>query len=83
VYYLLAELFSRRFEEQFAELKKINAKGGDCVDENRVPTVDEKIKFSYNVYKITGEELGRVVDIIKTKCPAALVEVPPLLYHHR
>lgn len=38
-------------------------------------TRTDRVKFSNQVNYLTSEELGHIVKVIKTKCPAALQEV--------
>lgn len=45
----------------------------NTLDENRVPGLEDKTAFSYDIFKITSEELGRVVSILEDKCPNALL----------
>lgn len=39
---------------------------------NRVPSVDEKLQLSYDVFKIDNLEMGRVITMIEEACPSAL-----------
>lgn len=80
-FYKLAESFSKRFEEKFAKLLKdhnITATSGDSADgegsssEAPEPTIEEKKSFAKSLYKITKEELGKVICILDEKCPASL-----------
>jgi hypothetical protein len=38
----------------------------------RVPSVEDKIKLSYDVFKISSIELARVLTMVEESCPSAL-----------
>lgn len=57
---------SRDFEFKYAALT--NKDDDPC----RVPNVDERIKLSYDVFRIDNAELGKVLSIIEQICPLAL-----------
>lgn len=68
-YYHLADKFSRAFEEAYKAMRKLN---DSRIDLNRVPTVDEKIQLSYDIFKISNADLAAVLSIIEDNCPYAL-----------
>lgn len=39
---------------------------------SRAPTLEEKIYFSQNIYKITGRDLAAIIDLLEEQCPKAL-----------
>lgn len=45
---------------------------------SRPPSVEEKIYFSQNIYKISSADLKAVVDLLSEKCPKALDKVRKL-----
>lgn len=83
-FYNLAQNMSKKFEEKFAKLVKeqnVGSSGsfatpgkeggqGDPVE----PTLEEKRTFAKSLYKISKEELGKVITDLDNKCPAALVK---------
>lgn len=42
------------------------------LDTDRLPTVDEKIQLSHDIFKIGNAELARVLTMIETNCPYAI-----------
>uniref|UniRef100_A0A7S0GJY7 Bromo domain-containing protein n=1 Tax=Proboscia inermis TaxID=420281 RepID=A0A7S0GJY7_9STRA len=82
-FYNLAEGFSKRFEEKFAKLLKdhnITGSSGESADGEGSspaapePSIEEKKSFAKSLYKITKEQLGKVICILDEKCPAALTK---------
>lgn len=74
-FYLLAESMSKKFEDKFQKLlKELNIpdkdEGGDVPE----PTLDEKKVFAKRLYKITKEELGKVIIDLDGICPAAITK---------
>lgn len=65
-FYHLADRLSRDFESKYAEL--VNKEDDPC----RIPNVDERIKLSYEFFRIDNAELGKVLTIIEQVCPIAL-----------
>lgn len=68
-FYFLADTFARKFEEAYA-----NIRGEDVAarDVNRIPSMDERMQLSYDIFKLDNVKLGRVLTIIEGACPAAL-----------
>lgn len=67
-----------KFEEKFEKLSSsskegsiVGGGGGEPVAE---PTNDEKRAFAKGLYKITKEQLGKVITDLDAKCPKALVK---------
>eukprot|EP00586_Coscinodiscus_wailesii_P000735 CAMPEP_0172485210 /NCGR_PEP_ID=MMETSP1066-20121228/13127_1 /TAXON_ID=671091 /ORGANISM="Coscinodiscus wailesii, Strain CCMP2513" /LENGTH=234 /DNA_ID=CAMNT_0013250293 /DNA_START=209 /DNA_END=913 /DNA_ORIENTATION=+ len=85
-FYVLAQQFSKRFEDKFAKLLKDQnhaagggggggggKSGGDKSGKNSAePTIEEKRLFAKMLYKITKEELGKVITELDDKCTVAL-----------
>ena len=70
-FYNLADSFSKKFEDKFSKLKADNP----AMDEEEVdhaPSLEEKTKFSHNIYRIKQEELGVLVEKLDAKCPEAI-----------
>ncbi|CAM9632347.1 unnamed protein product, partial [Discosporangium mesarthrocarpum] len=69
---LLATSLSRKFEERYAkvaEKEKEREVGGGGGAEDKAPTLDEKIRFTQNLYRTTKEEVGRVMTRLDQRCP--------------
>lgn len=77
-FYNLAESMSKKFEDKFQKLlKELNisesggANGADVIPE---PTLEEKKLFAKRLYKITKEELGKVIIELDNNCPVAITK---------
>jgi len=76
-FYLLAESFSKRFEDRY---KKIQAEFDTGDDEKKKSShsqkagmsLDVKTKFASNLFRLSGMEIGHVLQVIDLKCPQAL-----------
>jgi hypothetical protein len=68
-YYHLADMFSKAFEDAYAALHKL---GESVKDANRVPSLEERMQLSYDIFKIDNVEMGRVLTIIERVCPSAI-----------
>lgn len=82
-FYLLAETFSRRFEDRY---KKIQAEYSGETGDDEVKrkssqktgiSLDIKTRFASNIFRLSGMELGHVLQVIDLKCPQALVDPNP------
>lgn len=84
-FYLLAEGFAKRFEEKYAKLELTYGtsvlsgaaqatKVKDTSAALNEPTSNEKVAFAKLLYKITKEELGKVINDLDDKCPEALTK---------
>jgi len=69
-FYQLADVFARKFEETYAELRQEYGLG--ATDPDRIPSMDEKIKLSYDIFKIDMVSLGKLIGMIEKKCPRAV-----------
>mmetsp|Transcript_3907 Transcript_3907/g.6121 ORF Transcript_3907/g.6121 Transcript_3907/m.6121 type:complete len:219 (+) Transcript_3907:41-697(+) len=69
-YYHLADTFAKTFEEKYAELRSKH--GFDSNDPDRIPSMDEKIQMSYDLFKIEPAQLGRILTVIEKSCPRAV-----------
>lgn len=68
-FYHLADTFARGFEEAYSTLLRLeNSKA----DNGRIPSVDERMQLSYEIFKIDNTEMARVLTIIEASCPSAL-----------
>jgi hypothetical protein len=64
-FYALADKLSKQFEKKF----KVVPNAGDAGVAVRQPTFKEKMDFGEKVYRVTPQQLGRVVQILDEKCP--------------
>eukprot|EP00567_Pseudictyota_dubia_P016764 CAMPEP_0197462860 /NCGR_PEP_ID=MMETSP1175-20131217/60214_1 /TAXON_ID=1003142 /ORGANISM="Triceratium dubium, Strain CCMP147" /LENGTH=212 /DNA_ID=CAMNT_0042998465 /DNA_START=43 /DNA_END=677 /DNA_ORIENTATION=+ len=75
-FFILAQNMSKKFEDKFAKLQKdldsksaANGKGNSSE-----PTLEEKRTFAKLLYKISKEELGKVIVDLDAKCSTALTK---------
>jgi len=75
-FYNLAQTMAKKFEEKFEKLCAQNDVGGYSVEGGVIeePTIEEKRSFAKCLYKISKEELGKVITDLDTKCPKALIK---------
>jgi len=82
-FYILAENMNKKFEDKFSKIEKDLASaaagsgGGGGKKKSAAtnePTLEEKRTFAKNLYKISKEDLGKVVVELDTKCPSALTK---------
>lgn len=75
-FYILAQNFSKSFENKFAKLVKEHGTGkSDSKGKNNTePSLDEKKAFAKALYKISKEDLGILITTLDEKCPAALTK---------
>ena len=79
-FYILAENMNKKFEDKLAKIEKdlasASASGGGKKKSAAPaePTLEEKRMFAKNLYKISKEDLGKVVVELDTKCPSALTK---------
>ena len=52
-YYHLADKFARGFEEAYLALRRMEDSKADL---ERIPSVDEKLQLSYDIFKVRREE---------------------------
>eukprot|EP00428_Durinskia_dybowskii_P067552 CAMPEP_0170373102 /NCGR_PEP_ID=MMETSP0117_2-20130122/9898_1 /TAXON_ID=400756 /ORGANISM="Durinskia baltica, Strain CSIRO CS-38" /LENGTH=241 /DNA_ID=CAMNT_0010627987 /DNA_START=27 /DNA_END=749 /DNA_ORIENTATION=- len=68
-FYHLADKFARGFEEAYTALRRLEDSKADL---ERIPSVDEKLQLSYDIFKITNTDMARVLTMIEASCPSAL-----------
>jgi len=75
-FYNLAQTMAKKFEEKFEKLCAQNDVGGYSVEGGIIeePTIEDKRAFAKCLYKISKEELGKVITDLDTKCPKALIK---------
>jgi len=86
-FHLLAESFSRRFEDRYKKIcadydtgegKKLSAsgkssRGSMSPTPNGPITLDARVALGAKIFKLSGMELGHAINIIELRCPQALV----------
>ena len=65
----MAGTLAKGFEESYSTLLRLEDSKSD---NGRIPTVDERMQLSYDIFKIDNAEMARVLTIIETACPSAL-----------
>lgn len=68
-FYHLADKLSRAFEEAYKAARKMSDSQEDM---DRVPTIDEKIQLSHDIFKINVNEMATVLTMIEDACPYAI-----------
>jgi len=79
-FYLLAEGFSKKFEDRYKKIKAEFDTGDDegksaaqIRDEKNVALdLDVKTKFASNLFLLSGMEIGHVLQVLDLRCPQAL-----------
>ena len=69
----MASSFATAFEESFANLKRLH---DSKADKNRVPSMQERMQLSHDIFKLDGVELAAVLTMIEKSCPNALSRRP-------
>ncbi len=81
-FYILAQTLSDKFEKGFSKLLQDHAlsgpnnnalSAGGGLSQNEV-SLDDKRSFAKSLYKVTKDELGKILVTLDEKCPAALVK---------
>ena len=67
---------AKKFEEKFEKLCSHNDVGGYSGEGGHIdePTIEDKRAFAKSLYKISKEELGKVITDLEAKCPKALIK---------
>lgn len=82
-FYHLALTFAKKFEDVFAQFRKTHkipapgseaneAEVGLAEDVNRIPTLDERVQLSYDIFRINHIEMGQVLTFIEQTSPAGI-----------
>lgn len=72
------KVFDDKFAKQITAVFGSSWDGGDgggAAASARPPSVDEKKRFSQNIYSISAEELGKVVQQLDARCEACIKKV--------
>jgi hypothetical protein len=80
-FYILAQNLSKKFEDRFTKLLADHAlqvplsSSGSNNNNNQVEvSLEDKRSFAKSLYKLTKDELGKILVTLDEKCPAALVK---------
>jgi hypothetical protein len=76
-FHTLSVDFAGRFEDAFSKVKSVGDDGDHGAPAVRQPTLDDKTRFSQSIYKISSEELGKVVEALDARCEAAIDKTFP------
>ena len=68
----MADKFAKAFEESYSVFTRLNKDE----DMDRLPTVEERLRLSYDIFKIDNLEMAHALTIIEEDCEAALVRKP-------
>lgn len=75
--YLLADELAKKFEDR-VKFMKLDVGPVPRADRSiPAPSLEEKIHFSQNIYKVTGKDLAEVVAKLEEQCPKALDKSSP------
>ena len=74
-YYLIASNLKKVFDEKYAKL--IREDELEPKDPSRPPTLVDKKMCCQNIYNISAEDLGKVVQILDQKCEVSAAPPPP------
>ena len=74
--YVLAQTLSQKFEENFEKvLKESGAKDtSSAIVDASEPSLNDKRLFARGLYKISKEQLGKIIVELDTKCPDSLTK---------
>jgi hypothetical protein len=73
-FYILAQNLSKKFEDRFSKLLADHALAAPVSTSADVVSLEEKRSFAKSLYKLTKDELGKILVTLDEKCPAALVK---------
>jgi hypothetical protein len=62
-------MFARGFEEAYSALRRLEDSKSD---KGRIPTLDERMQLSYDLFKLDQNEMARVLTMIENSCANAL-----------
>jgi len=85
-FYHLALTFAKKFEDVFAQFRKMHkiaaptaekeasASETPVVEEdlNRIPSLDERVQLSYDIFRINHIEMGQVLTFIEKNSPSGI-----------
>ncbi|TFJ88324.1 hypothetical protein NSK_000673 [Nannochloropsis salina CCMP1776] len=71
--YKIADKLAGKFEEKYSKIKTEEPDGPE--DENQPPSLEDKRQFRENMYRITSDQLGEIVQTLEQQCPEAIAKV--------
>ncbi|CAH0477113.1 unnamed protein product [Peronospora belbahrii] len=75
--YLLADELAKKFEDRVKTMKLDVGPVPKADKSIPAPSLEEKIYFSQNIYKIAPEDMGTIVQMLEEQCPKALDKSSP------
>lgn len=73
-FYILAQNLSKKFEDKFTKVLADHALAPPSAGGASEVSLEEKRSFAKSLYKLTKDELGKILVTLDEKCPAALVK---------
>uniref|UniRef100_K3WQ70 Bromo domain-containing protein n=1 Tax=Globisporangium ultimum (strain ATCC 200006 / CBS 805.95 / DAOM BR144) TaxID=431595 RepID=K3WQ70_GLOUD len=70
--YDIADGLSKKFEDRVKAMKLDVGTAPRADKSVPAPSINEKLHFSQNIYKVSTKDLGAIVAILEEKCPKAL-----------
>jgi hypothetical protein len=68
----LADKFARAFEESYAAFMRLTSDE----DTGRLPTVEERLRLSHDIFKIDNTEMAHALTIVEEDCESAIKRKP-------
>ncbi|CAI5744538.1 unnamed protein product [Peronospora destructor] len=75
--YLLADELAKKFEDRVKTMKLDVGPVPKADKSIPSPSLEEKIYFSQNIYKVAPEDMGAIVQLLEEQCPKALDKSSP------
>uniref|UniRef100_M4BT36 Bromo domain-containing protein n=1 Tax=Hyaloperonospora arabidopsidis (strain Emoy2) TaxID=559515 RepID=M4BT36_HYAAE len=75
--YLLADDLAQKFEDRVKTMKLDVGPVSRADKSIPAPSLEEKIYFSQNIYKVAPKEMGAIVQLLEEQCPKALDKSSP------
>ena len=68
----MADKFARAFEESYKAFVRLTSDE----DVDRLPPVEERLRLSYDIFKIDNTEMAHALTIIEEECESAIARKP-------
>ncbi|KAG1700276.1 hypothetical protein DVH05_012081 [Phytophthora capsici] len=75
--YLLADELAKKFEDRVKTMKLDVGPVPKADKSIPAPSLEEKIHFSQNIYKVDPKDLGTIVQLLEEQCPKSLDKSSP------
>ncbi|KAH7479465.1 hypothetical protein PRNP1_008737 [Phytophthora ramorum] len=75
--YLLADELTKKFEDRVKTMKLDVGPVPKADKSIPAPSLEEKIHFSQNIYKIPSKDLNAIIELLQEQCPKALDKSSP------